>query len=105
MSPIIPACMCLADSERFGLVELPLPKDEDTNAEIRGRSCSTVSRGSYSGGGYSAICTVEQQWKIAVETDRNPEFIQAGWSLLPSVYAYRLTNQKPEHKFLLQLLG
>lgn len=44
------ACMCLADSEQFGLVELPLPQKEDTNAEIRGRSNSTVSRGSCGGG-------------------------------------------------------
>ena len=33
------------------------------------------------------------------------EFILAGWSFLPLVYAYRLTNQSPEHKLLLQLLG
>ena len=33
------------------------------------------------------------------------ELILAGWSFLPSVYAYRLTNQSPEHKLLLQLLG
>ena len=29
------------------------------------------------------------------------EFIQAGWTFLPSVYAYRLSNQMPELKSLL----
>ena len=37
--------------------------------------------------------------KVMASTET--EFIQAGWTFLPSVYAYRLSNQMPELKSLL----